>query len=185
MIEKSLLKKQETEKYGELEDIGTSYPRRLLEGSKGLSDAVLLVLDETAVMVSKTEENCHKVSLFLNECIQSLQKMTKESETPECLKKNRQRLMFRPGLWLDEKRRSVWREEREIAVSRREYEVLYMLFQNKGCVLTYEQIYTRVWKEEYYEGRNSVICLMSRLRKKLNMESCISTVREIGYMYHA
>lgn len=101
MIEKSLLKKQETEKYGELEDIGTSYPRRLLEGSKGLSDAVLLVLDETAVMVSKTEENCHKVSLFLNECIQILQKMTKESETSECFKKNREKIMLRPGLWLD------------------------------------------------------------------------------------
>ena len=49
--------------------------------------------------------------------------------------------------------------------------------------MTYEQIYTRVWKEEYYEGRNSVICLMSRLRKKLKMVSCISSIREIGYMY--
>ncbi len=91
--------------------------------------------------------------------------------------------MLQPGVWLDEKRRSVWEEGREISVTRREYEVLHMLFRNKGRVLTYEQIYTRVWKEEYYEGRNSVICLMSRLRKKMKMVSCISSIREIGYMY--
>ena len=90
-------------------------------------------------------------------------------------------LMLQPGVWLDERRRSVWEDDHEISVTRREYEVLYMLFRNKGCVLTYEQIYTRVWKEEYYEGRNSVICLMSRLRKKLKM---LSTKLKILLMTH-
>ena len=94
-------------------------------------------------------------------------------------------LMLQPGLWLDEKRHSVWEEDQEISVTRREYDVLYMLFRHKDCVLSYEQIYTNVWKEESGEGRNSVICLMSRLRKKLKRVTCIRSIREIGYMYQA
>lgn len=132
-------------------------------------------------MVIKTEISHDKSAVFLNECISILQKLLQEpAEHPE---QDKGILMLQPGVWLDERRRSVWEDDHEISVTRREYEVLYMLFRNKGCVLTYEQIYTRVWKEEYYEGRNSVICLMSRLRKKLKMVSCISSIREIGYMY--
>jgi len=130
---------------------------------------ILFLQNETTVMVIKTEISHDKSAVFLNECI-----------SPE---QDKGILMLQPGVWLDERRRSVWEDDHEISVTRREYEVLYMLFRNKGCVLTYEQIYTRVWKEEYYEGRNSVICLMSRLRKKLKMVSCISSIREIGYMY--
>ncbi len=142
---------------------------------------ILFLQNETAVMVIKTEISHDGSAVFLNECISILQKLLQEpAEHPE---QDKGILMLQPGVWLDERRRSVWEDDHEISVTRREYEVLYMLFRNKGCVLTYEQIYTRVWKEEYYEGRNSVICLMSRLRKKLKMVSCISSIREIGYMY--
>ena len=142
---------------------------------------ILFLQNETTVMVIKAEISHDKSAVFLNECISILQKLLQEpAEHPE---QDKGILMLQPGVWLDERRRSVWEDDHEISVTRREYEVLYMLFRNKGCVLTYEQIYTRVWKEEYYEGRNSVICLMSRLRKKLKMVSCISSIREIGYMY--
>lgn len=142
---------------------------------------ILFLQNETTVMVIKAGKSHGGSAVLLNECIGILQKLLSEfTERPE---HDRGILMLQPGVWLDEKRRSVWEEGREISVTRREYEVLHMLFRNKGRVLTYEQIYTRVWKEEYYEGRNSVICLMSRLRKKLKMVSCISSIREIGYMY--
>ena len=121
---------------------------------------ILFLQNETTVMVIKAGKGHGGSAVLLNECIGILQKLLSEfTERPE---HDRGILMLQPGVWLDEKRRSVW---------------------NKGRVLTYEQIYTRVWKEEYYEGRNSVICLMSRLRKKLKMVSCISSIREIGYMY--
>ena len=96
---------------------------------------ILFLQNETAVMVIKTEISHDGSAVFLNECISILQKLLQEpAEHPE---QDKGILMLQPGVWLD---------DHEISVTRREYEVLYMLFRNKGCVLTYEQIYTRVWK---------------------------------------
>lgn len=142
---------------------------------------MVLVQDENAVVIVRAGNDRVGQITLLKECIGILQNLLLESSEESVNEKGI--LILQPGVWLDEKRRSVWEYDKEIPVTRREYDVLHMLFRNKGCVLTYEQIYTRVWKEEYYEGRNSVICLMSRLRKKLKAVSCISSIREIGYMY--
>lgn len=124
---------------------------------------LLFPQEDITVIIIQPEKLRSERAVFLDECIRALKKLLPEMEEhPEPEKGN---LMLQPGVWLDEKRRSVWEDGREIPVTRREYDVLHMLFRHRGCVLTYEQIYTRVWKEEYYEGRNSVICLMSRLRK--------------------
>lgn len=144
---------------------------------------VMFLQEDMAIIIMNTGKAHEERADFLNECIRALQGALEE--LAENTDREKGVLMLQHGVWLDENRRSVWEEEQEISVTRREYDVLHMLFQNKGCVLTYEQIYTRVWKEEYCEGRNSVICLMSRLRRKLKMISCIRSVREIGYMYHA
>ena len=98
---------------------------------------ILFLQNETTVMVIKAGKSHGGSAVLLNECIGILQKLLSEfTERPE---HDRGILMLQPGVWLDEKRRSVWEEGREISVTRREYEVLHMLFRNKGRVLTYEQ----------------------------------------------
>lgn len=144
---------------------------------------VMFLQENRAVVIMNIGKANEEKADFLNGCIRALQGALEE--LTENTDEEKGIFMLQPGVWLDENRRSVWEEDREVSVTRREYDVLHMLFRNKGCVLTYEQIYTRVWKEEYCEGRNCVICLMSRLRRKLKMVSCIRSIREIGYMYHA
>lgn len=148
-----------------------------------LPGEVMFLLEDTAVVIMDTGKTDDGKEDFLDECIRILRGLL--SELTEDADQEEGILMLQPGLWLDEKRHSVWEEDQEISVTRREYDVLYMLFRHKDCVLSYEQIYTNVWKEEYCEGRNSVICLMSRLRKKLKRVTCIRSIREIGYMYQA
>jgi DNA-binding response OmpR family regulator len=44
-----------------------------------------------------------------------------------------------------ESQRRVFCQGREIPLTKTEYEILLYLFQNANCVLTYSQIYEKVW----------------------------------------
>ena len=53
-----------------------------------------------------------------------------------------------PGLEIYPDRRKIYRNRREINLTAKEYDLLCLLVANKGRVLTYEQIYQRIWGEE-------------------------------------
>ena len=92
-----------------------------------------------------------------------------------------------PGLEIYPERRKVCCEHREIKLTTKEYELLYLLAVNKGRVLTYGQIYDKIWGiDGIGDERNSVGCHIRHLRVKLNAIASdapftIRCVREIGY----
>lgn len=92
-----------------------------------------------------------------------------------------------PGLEIYPERRKVFRDRREINLTTKEYELLCLLTANKGIVLTYEQIYERVWGAEGLGNEsNAVGCHIRNLREKLYAASpdspfTIRCVREVGY----
>ncbi len=71
---------------------------------------------------------------------------------------------------------------KEIALSKKEYDLLLYLIENKGIVLTREKILNRVWKENYYLGDRTVDVYVGKLRDKLKMlANGIKTVKGVGY----
>jgi len=50
-----------------------------------------------------------------------------------------------PGLEIYPGRRKIYRDRREINLTAKEHEILTLLVANKGRVLTYDQIYQKVW----------------------------------------
>ena len=92
-----------------------------------------------------------------------------------------------PGLEIFPDRRKVFRDGRDISLTTKEYDLLCLLVENKGIVLTYEQIYQRVWGEERIGNEsNAVGCHVRNLREKLYVASpdspfTIRCVREVGY----
>ena len=92
-----------------------------------------------------------------------------------------------PGLEIYPDRRKVFRDRREINLTTKEYNLLYLLAANKGIVLTYEQIYQKVWGEEGLGNEsNAVGCHVRNLREKLYVATpdspfTIRCVREVGY----
>ena len=52
-----------------------------------------------------------------------------------------------PGLVIYPCRRKVFRNQQEIYLTHKEYEILLLLVIHKGWVLTYNQIYEKVWKD--------------------------------------
>ncbi len=88
------------------------------------------------------------------------------------------------GLVVDNSARRVTLRGTEVALSRREFDVLDLLIRHAGQTLTKDQIETQVWGFEADSGGNLVEVYVGRLRRKLNdveETQLITTVRGIGY----
>jgi two-component system response regulator MprA len=91
-------------------------------------------------------------------------------------------------LRLDGEARRVSLSGSEIALSRREFDVLELLVRHAGNTLTKDQIETQVWGFGADNGSNLVEVYVGRLRRKLNDEDgsqFITTVRGLGYRFEA
>ncbi|MGG7178306.1 response regulator transcription factor [Clostridium paraputrificum] len=89
------------------------------------------------------------------------------------------------NMTIDKRKHRVTVNDNEVILTAREFEILYLLATNRGRVFSAEEIFERVWKENYYQSNNTVMVHMSRLRDKLEQDSSgdkiIHTVWGVGY----
>lgn len=94
-----------------------------------------------------------------------------------------------PGLDIYPDRRKVYRNSNEINLTTKEFEIFYLLVINRGRVLTYDQIYRKVWNEDTIGNeKNAVKCHIRNIREKLDIALPkasfeIKCVREVGYCF--
>ncbi|MGO1043187.1 response regulator transcription factor [Clostridioides difficile] len=86
---------------------------------------------------------------------------------------------------IDKEKHSVTVDGNDIFLTSREFDILYLLANNKGRVYSTEEIFEKVWKEQYYQSNNTVMVHMSRIRDKIEKytygEKIIHTVWGVGY----
>lgn len=105
----------------------------------------------------------------------------------ERLKLNNDTVLELPGLKIYPNNRKIFCGRREVNLTTKEYKLLCLLVANKGIVLTYGQIYQKVWSEEGLGSEiNTVGCHVRNLRKKLYAASpdspfAIHCIRKVGY----
>jgi DNA-binding response OmpR family regulator len=81
--------------------------------------------------------------------------------------------------------RQVFKEDKEIEVTKREYDLLLAFLENKNIVLTREVLLNKVWGYDTEVETNVVDVYVRYLRNKLDSpdeESIIQTVRGTGYV---
>lgn len=64
---------------------------------------------------------------------------------------------------------------------KKEYELLALLMENKGQVLTREQLLESVWNYDKEIESRTLDVHIGLLRQKLNNQKLIETVRGVGY----
>jgi len=84
--------------------------------------------------------------------------------------------------------RCVLIKDTEVALTKKEFDILVYLMTNKGQFLTHDQILSMVWGDEYEEASRDVIWnAIKRLREKLNASQdsfdYIESKREVGYRF--
>ncbi|MCD7893879.1 MAG: winged helix-turn-helix domain-containing protein [Erysipelotrichaceae bacterium] len=67
--------------------------------------------------------------------------------------------------------RKVLRNNIEINLTPKEFDILYFLAQNQGEVFTKEQIYKAVWKNDYLLDDSNIMAFIRKLRKKNRITS--------------
>ena len=100
---------------------------------------------------------------------------------------DRRRAHIRPpvreiaGLRLDPFRREVYRDDRYVALTRKQFAVLEVLVAAEGGVVSAEELLARAWDENADPFTNAVRITVSALRKRLGEPWIIATVAGVGY----
>ena len=86
-----------------------------------------------------------------------------EQETPAVVSE----VIHCGALSIDLRLRRVKREDAEIALTPKEFDILYFLARNRGEVFTKEQIYQAVWESDYLLDDSNIMAFIRKLRKKI------------------
>lgn len=74
---------------------------------------------------------------------------------------------------------------KEIELTPIEFDILLYLANNRGCVVSSEELFEKVWKEKYLDNNNTVMVHIRRIREKLKEDTknpkFIKTVWGVGY----
>ncbi|GAA3454591.1 response regulator transcription factor [Dactylosporangium matsuzakiense] len=98
---------------------------------------------------------------------------------------NRPPVLQLAGLRLDPFRREVYRDDRYIALTRKQFAVLEVLVAAGGGVVSAEELLARAWDEHADPFTNAVRITISALRKRLGEPGIIDTVAGVGYRIDA
>jgi len=90
---------------------------------------------------------------------------------------------------INQKTYQVFVGEKEVALTRKEFELLYFLAVNKEILFSKEQIYDKIWGQDMYGDMKTVTVHIKRLREKIEKNPSepvhIQTVWGIGYKFIA
>jgi two-component system response regulator RegX3 len=93
------------------------------------------------------------------------------------------------GVQVDTDRRRVHVRGEEVHLRRKEFELLHLLVENAGRVLTRDVLIDRVWGTDYIGDTKTLDVHVKRLRARIEVDPpnpvLITTVRGVGYRFDA
>lgn len=85
-------------------------------------------------------------------------------------------------LSIDKEKVSVFRNEEQIEMAKKEFELLLLLASKPGKVFTREEIFNKVWGTDVIVGNRTIDVHIRKLREKLGSQY-IKTLKGIGYKF--
>lgn len=79
--------------------------------------------------------------------------------------------------------RQVWVDDQLVEFTALEFDLLKVLAQHHGLVLSREQLLEKVWGHDYYGEIRVVDVHVGHIRQKLGGKNLITTVRGVGYRF--
>jgi two-component system alkaline phosphatase synthesis response regulator PhoP len=86
------------------------------------------------------------------------------------------------SLVIDITKKKVSIDDEEVPLTKKEFEILLLLVQNKGRVFSREDILARIWSDEVYVLDRTIDVNITRLRKKIGIYGK-RIVTRLGYGY--
>ena len=106
--------------------------------------------------------------------------LRRTSSTPN---ENAEKLTYK-GLVIDIPKKKVTIDDEEVALTKKEFEILLFLLQNQGRVFSREDILARVWHDEVYVLDRTIDVNITKKKKKIGeYGQCIVTRLGYGYCF--
>jgi two-component system, OmpR family, alkaline phosphatase synthesis response regulator PhoP len=87
-------------------------------------------------------------------------------------------------LVIDITKKKVSIDENEVSLTKKEFEILLLLLQNRGRVFSREDILSKIWSDEVYVLDRTIDVNITRLRKKIgDYGKCVVTRLGYGYCF--
>ena len=86
------------------------------------------------------------------------------------------------GIAVDRERYTVTRDGNEIALPRKEFALLDLLYSSPGKLFSREEIYTKIWGTEVVVGDRTIDVHIRKLRQKIGDERIV-TIKGVGYKF--
>ena len=103
----------------------------------------------------------------LDELLARLRALLRRGPTARRRRRRRRRSVQVADLRLDPAARRVWRGDREIELSKTEFDLLELLVRNAGIVLEHTTIYDRIWGYDFGPDSKNLAVYISYLRRKV------------------
>lgn len=93
--------------------------------------------------------------------------------------------MIIDGLSVNSATHEVSVDGQPVKLTPREFAILELLARNSGQVMSMEQIYSKVWKEQYLDSNNTLMVHIRKIREKIEdnprQPKYLKTVWGVGY----
>ena len=86
------------------------------------------------------------------------------------------------GIAVDREHYTVTRDGHEIALPRKEFALLDLLYSSPGKLFSREEIYTKIWGTEVVVGDRTIDVHIRKLRQKIGDERIV-TIKGVGYKF--
>lgn len=86
-------------------------------------------------------------------------------------------------LQIDTASRQVWKDEKPVELTAMEFDLLQVLAEHRGMVMSRERLLEKVWGHDYFGDLRVVDVHVGHIRQKLGNENLIATVRGVGYRF--
>ena len=93
-------------------------------------------------------------------------------------------LLEHKGVILNISDASLWYQDKKVELTKNEFKILQILFENMGNTVSREQIMKRLWDNECFVDDNTLTVNMTRMRKKLEeigIINLVQTKKGMGY----
>ena len=117
---------------------------------------------------------------YLREVIARVKAVLRRTATSDTEKAPEQ--LCYQSLVIDITKKKVSIDGEEVPLTKKEFEILFLLLQNKGRVFSREDILSRIWSDEVYVLDRTIDVNITRLRKKIGTYGK-RIVTRLGYGY--
>lgn len=121
---------------------------------------------------------------FMRELILRIQSLIKRSQHSPTTSQDAD-VIVAGDLLINQAQKSVFRQETEIALTPREYQVLLKLCQNKGEVISKNKLMEEIWGTSFDTNTNTIEVYINFLRNKVDKPFGKNSIKtKVGYGYY-